>query len=89
MPRLRLLLTAAVLWEMTGFTPDVSEWTLIRTGILQGMGLGFMFVPLSTITFATLPGNLRTPGTALDRRTAALANSPRLSNAPVNGTTLP
>ena len=41
---------------MTGFTPDVSEWTLIRTGILQGMGLGFMFVPLSTITFATLPG---------------------------------
>ena len=60
-----LLLTAAVLWEMTGFTPDVSEWTLIRTGILQGMGLGFMFVPLSTITFATLPGHLRTQGTAL------------------------
>ncbi|WP_246158278.1 DHA2 family efflux MFS transporter permease subunit [Reyranella soli] len=60
-----LLMTAAVLWEMTGFTPDVSEWTLIRTGILQGMGLGFMFVPLSTITFATLPGSLRTQGTAL------------------------
>ena len=60
-----LLLTAAVLWEMTGFTPNVSEWTLIRTGILQGMGLGFMFVPLSTITFATLPGHLRTQGTAL------------------------
>jgi MFS transporter, DHA2 family, multidrug resistance protein len=60
-----LLLTAAVLWEMTGFTPDVSEWTLIRTGILQGLGLGFMFVPLSTITFATLPGSLRTQGTAL------------------------
>ncbi|WP_421998514.1 DHA2 family efflux MFS transporter permease subunit [Reyranella sp.] len=60
-----LLLTAAVLWEMTGFTPDVSEWTLIRTGVLQGMGLGFMFVPLSTITFATLPGHFRTQGTAL------------------------
>ena len=60
-----LVLTAAVLWEMTGFTPNVSQWTLIRTGILQGMGLGFMFVPLSTITFATLPGHLRTQGTAL------------------------
>ena len=60
-----LVLTAAVLWEMTGFTPDVSEWTLIRTGVLQGMGLGFMFVPLSTITFATLPGSFRTQGTAL------------------------
>ncbi|TAJ89625.1 DHA2 family efflux MFS transporter permease subunit [Reyranella sp.] len=60
-----LLITAAVLWEMTRFTPNISEWTLIRTGVLQGMGLGFMFVPLSTITFATLPPHLRTQGTAL------------------------
>ncbi|MBV8411872.1 MAG: MFS transporter, partial [Alphaproteobacteria bacterium] len=60
-----LLLTAAVLWEMTFFTPDVSQWTLVRTGVLQGMGLGLMFVPLSTITFATLPNALRTQGTAL------------------------
>ncbi len=62
---LGLLMTAEVLWEMTAFTPDVSQWTLVRTGVLQGMGLGFMFVPLSTITFATLPGTLRTQGTAL------------------------
>ncbi len=27
------LLTAAVLWEMAYFTPDVSQWTLIRTGV--------------------------------------------------------
>jgi MFS transporter, DHA2 family, multidrug resistance protein len=33
--------------------------------VLQGMGLGFMFVPLSTITFSTLPGMFRTQGTAL------------------------
>lgn len=52
-------------WEMTGFTPDVPEWTLTRTGILQELGLGFMLVPLSTIAFATLPGHLRTQGTAL------------------------
>ena len=60
-----LVLTAAVLWEMTGFTPDVSKWTLVRTGIVQGLGLGFMFVPLSTITFATLAPAYRTQGTAL------------------------
>jgi DHA2 family multidrug resistance protein len=60
-----LLLTAEVLWEMTYFTPDVSQWTLVRTGVLQGMGLGFMFVPLSTITFSTLPAMFRTQGTAL------------------------
>jgi MFS transporter, DHA2 family, multidrug resistance protein len=60
-----LLLTAAVLWKMTGFTPDVSQSTLIWTGVLQGLGLGFMFVPLSTITFATLDPTFRTEGTAL------------------------
>ena len=68
-PRLLLLfgfaLTVAVLWEMTGFTPDVSRFTLVRTGIEQGLGLGFLFVPLSTITFATLTPEFRTQGTAL------------------------
>src|SRR3954471_17214473 len=68
-PRILLVvgfsLTAFVLWEMTAFTPDVSQWTLIRTGVMQGMGLGFMFVPLSTITFATLTPEFRTQGTAL------------------------
>jgi DHA2 family multidrug resistance protein len=59
------LLSAEVLWEMSGFTPDVSQWSLIRTGVLQGAGLGFMFVPLSTITFVTLAPEYRTQGTAL------------------------
>ena len=60
-----LLLTAYALWEMTGYTPNVSQQTLVIQGILQGAGLGFMFVPLSTITFATLPAQFRTEGTAL------------------------
>ena len=60
-----LLLTALALSEMAGFTPDVSQGTLIRTGIVQGFGLGFIFVPLSTITFATLTPEFRTQGTAL------------------------
>jgi len=60
-----LLLTAYVLWEMAGYTPDVSQQTLIVQGVLQGAGLGLMFVPLSTITFATLPVQYRTEGTAL------------------------
>ncbi|MGE3709333.1 MAG: MFS transporter, partial [Hyphomicrobiaceae bacterium] len=60
-----LLLTAFVLWEMAGYTPDVSQQTLVVQGVLQGVGLGLMFVPLSTITFATLPVQFRTEGTAL------------------------
>jgi DHA2 family multidrug resistance protein len=62
---LGLCLTIWVLWEMTGYTPDASQRTLILNGVFQGLGLGFMFVPLSTITFATLPAEFRTQGTAL------------------------
>lgn len=60
-----LALTAFALWEMAGFTTDVSEGLLIRTGLVQGFGLGFIFVPLSTVTFATLAPEHRTQGTAL------------------------
>jgi DHA2 family multidrug resistance protein len=60
-----LTATALSLWEMAGFTTDVSEWTIIRTGIVQGLGLGFIFVPLSTLTFATLAPDLRTEATGM------------------------
>jgi MFS transporter, DHA2 family, multidrug resistance protein len=49
-----LVLSAWALWEMTGWTPDVSQAMIVRTGIAQGFGLGFIFVPLSTATFSTL-----------------------------------
>ncbi|MBN9280510.1 MAG: MFS transporter, partial [Hyphomicrobium sp.] len=62
---LGLGLTAYVLWEMSAYTPSVSQRTLVIQGVLQGLGLGFMFVPLSTIAFATLPAKYRTEGTAL------------------------
>ncbi len=58
-------LTAYSLWEMAGFTTEVSTWTLVQTGIVQGLGLGFMFVPLSTITFATLAPHYRNEATAM------------------------
>jgi DHA2 family multidrug resistance protein len=38
---------------------------VIWTGVLQGLGLGFIFTPLSTITFATLPRQILTQGTAI------------------------
>jgi DHA2 family multidrug resistance protein len=33
--------------------------------VVQGLGLGLVFVPLSTVAFATLPGHLRTEGTSI------------------------
>lgn len=49
-----LLLTAWAMYDMTGWTPNVSQWTIATTGFIQGAGLGFLFVPLTTIAFATL-----------------------------------
>ena len=60
-----LLVTAASLHAMSNFTPDVSQWVIVRTGFLQGVGFGLIFVPLSTVTFATLPPEWRTDATGL------------------------
>ena len=60
-----LLLTAYSLFDMAQFTTDVGQWTIVRTGFVQGLGLGFIFVPLSTVTFATLETRLRTEATAM------------------------
>src|SRR6202045_4669532 len=49
-----LLLTAWAMYDMTGWNPNVSQWTIAVTGLVQGAGLGFLFVPLNTVTFATL-----------------------------------
>jgi DHA2 family multidrug resistance protein len=62
---LGLAFTSASLWMMTDFTTDMPGSHIVWTGVLQGFGLGFVFVPLSTMTFATLPGHFRNEGTAL------------------------
>ena len=51
------------LWEMTQFTPNVSaSTTIVYTGVIQGLGLGLIFVPLSTLAFATLAPRFRDRG---------------------------
>ncbi len=52
-------------WEMTTWTPDVSEMRLTLTITVQGFGLGFLFIPLQMLAFATLPVSLRTDGAGL------------------------
>jgi MFS transporter, DHA2 family, multidrug resistance protein len=45
--------------SFTLWTPDVSHREIIINGIVQGLGSGFIFMPLSTVIYATLPANLR------------------------------
>jgi DHA2 family multidrug resistance protein len=60
-----LLLTAWAMYDMTGWNPNVSQWTIAVTGFIQGAGLGFLFVPLNTVTFATLAPEQRADATGL------------------------
>jgi len=59
------LLASYSLYQMSQFTLDVSEWMLVWSGFIQGLGLGFIFVPLTTIAFATLDPKLRTEAAGL------------------------
>jgi DHA2 family multidrug resistance protein len=62
---LGLILTCYSLWMMTLFNADISGHDIVFSGVIQGLGLGFIFVPLSTLSFATLPTQYRNDGTAL------------------------
>jgi DHA2 family multidrug resistance protein len=50
---------------MTGWTDQTGVPEIIVLSIIQGFGLGLVFVPLSTVAFLTLPNHLRTDGTSM------------------------
>jgi DHA2 family multidrug resistance protein len=93
---LGLSLTAWAMYDMTGWTPDVSQWTIVSVGFVQGAGLGFLFVPLTTIAFSTLPAHLRGEGTGLYNLSRNIGSSVGISivsallveNAQVNHETI-
>jgi len=58
-------LTAIALWQMTHITLQMDSQLIVVSGFIQGLGIGFTFVPLSTAAFATLPPRLRNEGTPI------------------------
>lgn len=60
-----LALTAWSLQRMTGFDMTMDRTPIVVSGVIQGLGLGLVFVPLSTLAFATLEPALRTDAASL------------------------
>jgi DHA2 family multidrug resistance protein len=70
-----LIIGTYVLYEMTFWTPDISEWTIVSVGIGQGFSIGFVAIPLNITAFATLPPERRTEGTSIYALTRNLGSS--------------
>jgi MFS transporter, DHA2 family, multidrug resistance protein len=56
---------AYALREMTLWTPDTSEATVMTVGFIQGISIGFLAIPINIIAFATLPSAIRTEATSI------------------------
>ena len=73
MPRVQARLIIATGFIILGFgllyasylTPDLDFRTLVLMRMAQTAGLGFLFVPISTSAYLTLPRNLNTDASAL------------------------
>ena len=68
-------LTAAASWQMTGFDLQMDSAMIVWSGLSQGLGTGFVYVPLAAATFATLTPALRNEGTAIFSLTRNLGSS--------------
>ncbi|MDR3474534.1 MAG: DHA2 family efflux MFS transporter permease subunit [Devosia sp.] len=68
-PRVMMLFGVALmgysLYLMTGFNLQMDFWPVIVSGMIQGFGMGFIFVPLSTLAFATIAPTFRADGSSM------------------------
>ena len=60
-----LVLMSASLWMMTGFALDQPAGPVIWSAVVQGLGIGLIFVTMQSLAFATLAPALRTSAAAL------------------------
>ncbi|WP_157217083.1 DHA2 family efflux MFS transporter permease subunit [Flavisphingomonas formosensis] len=58
-------LAAYSMYRMSGFSLGMDERLVITSGFIQGLGTGLVFVPLATLSFATLDTRYRNEGSAM------------------------
>jgi DHA2 family multidrug resistance protein len=67
--------TASSLWMMTGWSLEQGWVPFVVTGVIQGAGIGIVFVPLQMLAFGTLPPAARTEGAAVLNLTRNIGSS--------------
>jgi DHA2 family multidrug resistance protein len=59
-----LFLCSVALLQMSHFDLAMSNGYFVTSGVIQGLGMGLMFVPLTVLTFATVDQRVRPDATA-------------------------
>jgi DHA2 family multidrug resistance protein len=60
---------------MSGFSVDMDSWPVITSGVVQGIGAGLLFVPITTVVFATIPASYRNEGAAMNSLIRGLSSA--------------
>jgi DHA2 family multidrug resistance protein len=74
-----LALCSTALVQMTHFDLSMNATPFVTSGIVQGLGIGLLFVPLSVTAFATLTPALRAEGTSVYTLVRNLGSSAGIS----------
>lgn len=74
-----LSIAAFSFWLMTRWNLDVSATQIAINGIIQGAGIGMLYVPISMIAFSTLPAEWRTDGSGIVNLTRSIGASAGIS----------
>ncbi|WP_052071944.1 MDR family MFS transporter [Sphingopyxis sp. MWB1] len=60
-----LVIAAFSLWQMSHWSLEMDAHPIAMSGLVQGLGMGLIFIPLNTMAFATIPAKYRTDGSSL------------------------
>ena len=60
-----LVIAAYSLWQMSHWSLAMGMQPVIVSGLVQGLGMGLIFIPLNTMAFATIAPEYRTDGSSL------------------------
>lgn len=60
-----LAIAAFSLWQMSHWSLAMGMKPVVVSGLVQGLGMGLIFIPLNTMAFATIAPQFRTDGSSL------------------------
>jgi DHA2 family multidrug resistance protein len=74
-----LCISIAAFWQMSRFDLSMTAGPIMISGLIQGLGTGLLFAPLTTLAYATLSPVHRTEGTVLSTMARSLGSSVGIS----------